>query len=161
MSRPWLSPRCQHNTFTNDRAAESGELITRSGFHVLDNPGARNKLQPLKADRYIHNESSELSETHGASRNPGRTKTNIWSCKLSLHQPPPSSPHNGPALQFETRPDDWANNSQHFECLAFGGRISNHICVLLLYVWAGTRRCGILPTDEEGRERVRGLLLKT
>lgn len=92
MSRPWLSPRCQHNTFTNDRAAKSGELITRSGFLVLDNPGARNKLQPLKADRYIHNESGELSETHGASRNPGRTKTNIWSCKLSLHQPPRPPP---------------------------------------------------------------------
>lgn len=32
-----------------------------------------------------------------------------------------------------------------------GGQISNHISVLLFYVWAGGRRCGTWGTDERGR----------
>lgn len=119
------------------------------------NPGTSNKLLLLNVDCSTHNETSEHSETHQASRNPTRTKTNIWSCKLSLH-------HHAsrPTLQFETLLDDWTNKSQHFECLAFGGQISNHISFLLLYVWAGRRRCGIQRTDEGGREGLVGFCWK-
>lgn len=73
------------------------------------NPGIPNKLLLLKVDCYTHNETSKQSRTHQASRNPIRTKTNIWSSKLSLHHHP--SRHT---LQFETLLDDWTNKSQHF-----------------------------------------------
>lgn len=57
------------------------------------NPGLPNKLLPLKVDCFTHNEPGEHSETHQASRNPIRTKTNIWSCKLSLHHHPSLQTH--------------------------------------------------------------------
>lgn len=60
--------------------------------HVHDT-GIPNKLLLLKVNCYTHNETSEHSETHRASRNPIRTKTNIWSCKLSLHHHPLPDPH--------------------------------------------------------------------
>lgn len=47
-----------------------------------------NKLLLLKVDCCRHDESSEQPETHQASRNPIRTKTNMWSSKLSLHHHP-------------------------------------------------------------------------
>lgn len=72
-----------------------------------------------------------------AHANPIRTKTNIWSCKLSVHH------HlSRPPLGFETLLDDWTNKSQQFECLDWGveGQISNHIFGLLFYVWPWRRR---------------------
>lgn len=49
------------------------------------------------------------SETHRVVRGPIRTKTNIWSCKLSLrHQT------SRPPLQYETLLDDWTNKSLRF-----------------------------------------------
>lgn len=78
-------------------------------------PSRPNKLLPLKVDCYTQDETSEHSKTHQASRNPIRTKTNIWGCKLSLCHPP-----SWPLLQFETLLDDWTNKSHHFECSVSG-----------------------------------------
>lgn len=39
-----------------------------------------------------------------------------------------------------------------FGVFGFWGQISNHICVLLLYVWVGRKRCGTEPADEGERK---------
>lgn len=115
------------------------------------NPGIPNKLLLLKVDRYTHNECNGHSETHQASRNPIRRKTNIWSCKLSLHHHP-----SRPTLQSETLLDGWTNKSKHFKRLSFGGQISNHISLLLFYVWAGGRRWGVGGGGVHMKEGERG-----
>lgn len=63
--------------------------------------GRPNKLLLLKVDCSTRNETSENSETHQASRNPIRTKTNILNCKPSLYRHPPThtQTHTHP-LQF-------------------------------------------------------------
>lgn len=118
------------------------------GVKIHDtSPSRPNKLLPLKIDCYTQNQSSEHSKTHQASRKPIRTKTNMWSCKLSLCHPP-----SWPLLQFETLLDDWTNKSHHFWVFGVGG---GRLVIISLSCYSmsqqGARGVGLGGRDEERR----------
>lgn len=99
-------------------------------------------------------EQRALGDTSSLTQSNQKKNKHLKLQTLITPSPPPR-----PTLQSETLLDGWTNKSQHFKRLAFGGQISNHISLLLFYVWAGGRRLGVGwggVTHEGGREGLVG-----